>query len=181
MEQTINFSAVVAPIIISLELRAPTTVRKWWIRPQLSVTGYVVHYSLAGGIGSDGNKFISAGSTGADITSLVCGQTYIFSVEVISNSPNILPRVSERWNITLHELFLLHVASMLHTSDLSFTAPEIPKDLEITLDPGLVRVSWHAVDDTDSYTIIFSQVQGPSQEGLCPTYFHTASLTMLPT
>ena len=66
---------------------------------------------------------------------------------------------------------------MLHTSDFSFAAPEIPKDLEITLDPGLVRVSWHAVDNADSYTIVFSQVQGPSQEGLCPTYFHTASLT----
>ena len=109
MEQTINFSTVVSPIITSLELRAPTTVRIWWIRPQLSVTGYVVHYSLGGGIGSDGNKSISAGSTGADITSLVSGQTYIFSVEVISNSPNILPRVSEQWNITLRELFLLQV------------------------------------------------------------------------
>ena len=39
---------------------------------------------------------------------------------------------------------------MLHASDFSFTAPEIPKDLEVTLDPGLVRVSWHAVDDADS-------------------------------
>ena len=66
------FSVVAAPTIISLELRAPTTVRVLWTRPELSVTGYKVHDTLAVGIGSDGTQ--SVGLTG--------GQTYIIRASV---------------------------------------------------------------------------------------------------
>ncbi|CAI8008398.1 Fibronectin (Fragments) [Geodia barretti] len=150
---------VLAPIITSLELRAATSVRVQWTRPELSVTGYIVHYTLAGGIGNDGTQTVSAGSTGTDITGLTGGQTYIVTVEVTSNSPNILPGISEGKNITL--------------------PPGIPKDVKTNFDSSAsVAVSWQAVDDADSYTVTFSQMQGADQQGLCPTDSHTATLTV---
>ena len=78
-------------------------MRVWWTRPELSVTGYMVHYTLAGGIGSDGTQSVGAGSTGTEITGLTGGQTYIITVEVTSDSHNILPGVSDGMNITLRE------------------------------------------------------------------------------
>ena len=105
------FSVVAAPTIISLELRAPTTVRVLWTRPELSVTGYKVHDTLAVGIGSDGTQSVGAGSTGAEITGLTGGRTYIITVEVISDSHNILPGVSDVMNITLREF----IATLTHT------------------------------------------------------------------
>ena len=41
-----------------------------------------------------------------------------------------------------------------------------------------VTVSWRAVEDANRYTVIFSQVQGTTQQGLCPSGSHTASTTV---
>ena len=46
---------------------------------------------------------VDSGLTTTEISGLTNGQTYIFSVEVTSNSLNILPGVSEEMDIRLCE------------------------------------------------------------------------------
>ena len=97
--------SVAAPTITSLQQTAPTAVKLTWCRlSELSVTGYIVHYGLAGG-GGDGRMDVDSGPATTEISGLTNGQTYTFSVEVISDSPNILPGVSEEMDIRLGEWF----------------------------------------------------------------------------
>ena len=95
-----SFSTVAAaPTINSLEQTNPITVRvSWTASSASSVTGYRVHYHLSGG--TDTVTDIMS-STSRDITSLTNGETYIFSVEVITS--NQLPGESEEMTITLGE------------------------------------------------------------------------------
>ena len=62
---------------------------------------------------------------------------------------------------------------------LSITAPDSPEGVETTAQSSSVTVSWLAVNDTDRYIVTFSQVQGADQQGLCPTDFHAANLTVI--
>ena len=39
-------------------------------------------------------------------------------------------------------------------------------------------MSWEAVDNAEGHTVTFSQAQGTNQQGLCPSDYHTASLTV---
>ena len=100
---TTSFSTVAAaPIINSLEQTNPTTVRvSWTASSASSVTGYRIHYHLSGG--SDTVTDIM-NSTSRDITGLTQGETYIFSVEIITSN-NMLPGESEEMTITLGEWF----------------------------------------------------------------------------
>ena len=95
--------SVATSAITSLQQTAPTAVRLTWFRPQmLSVTGYIVHYGLVGG-GGDGRMDVNSGLTTTEISGLTNGQIYTFSVEVTSDSLNILPGVSEEMDIRLCE------------------------------------------------------------------------------
>ena len=49
--------------------------------------------------------------------------------------------------------------------------------LEVS-ETGSVRVSWGAVEDTDYYTVSFSQAVGDDQEGLCRDDSHSARVTV---
>ena len=89
-----------APTINSLEQTNPTTVRvSWTASSASSVTGYRVHYRLSGGTNTVTDIM---SSTSRDITGLTQGETYVFSVEVITSN-NMLPGESEEMTITLGE------------------------------------------------------------------------------
>ena len=45
-------------------------------------------------------------------------------------------------------------------------------------DDTSVRVSWGAVDDADRYTVAFTTTTGNSQQGLCVTDFHRATVSV---
>ncbi|CAI8005230.1 hypothetical protein GBAR_LOCUS4104, partial [Geodia barretti] len=96
-------------------------------------------------------------STTRVISGLTNGETYTFSVEVITSS-NRLPGVSEEMTITL--------------------APDTPEGVLTAAESSSVTVSWGAVGDADRYTVTFSMAQGTNQEGLCFTDSHTATLTV---
>ena len=139
------------------------------------VTGYRVHYRLSGGAGTE---TVTTTSTSRNITGLTNGETYVFSVEVISNSPNILPGESEEMNITLGKWLQLQFTLTISFLPLSTIAPpDTPEGVEATPEAASVRVSWQTVDDADRYIVTFSQVQGT--DGLqCHSDSHTASLTV---
>ena len=144
----------------------------WTASSASSVIRYRVHYRLSGG--SDTVTDVMS-STSRDITGLTQGETYVFSVEVITS--NQLPGESEEMTITLGEwLQLVHSHHSLSPS-LSTTAPDTPEGVEATPESASVRVSWQTVDDADRYIVTFSQVQGT--DGLqCHSDSHTASLTV---
>ena len=97
---TACFSTVAtAPTLDSLVHIAPTAVRVTWSPPsETSITGYRVRYSLSGGSVTMTDIM---SSTTRDISGLTNGETYTFSVEVITS--NMLPGVSEEMTITLGE------------------------------------------------------------------------------
>ena len=72
----------------------------WTVSLTPSVVGYKIHYSLSGGSESV-TGILSSTSTSTDITGLINGGTYNFSVEIIIS--NVLPGISEERTITLGE------------------------------------------------------------------------------
>ena len=64
------------------------------------------------------------------------------------------------------------------SSSLSDTAPDTPKGVVTAAESFPVTLSWGAVDYAHRYTVTFSMAQGTNQEGLCPTDYHTANLTV---
>ena len=81
--------------LILIEQTGLTTVGVSWIPiPAPSVTGYTVHYLLAGGHGGNETKTVTADTTSTEITGLINGGTYIFSV--VANSTNVFPGVAEK-------------------------------------------------------------------------------------
>ena len=71
-------------------------------------------------------------------------------------------------------------SSLFSISYLSLTAgpPDPPGGVETVVESSPVTVSWRAVADANRYTVTFSQVQGTSQQGLCPSGSHTARTTV---
>ena len=99
--------AVVAPVISSLEQTAPTAVTVVWTPPQLSVTGYKVHYRPSSGGGARASQTISVDdptTTTTVISGLTNGQSYTVSVEVTSDSTTAFPGVSEEMIVRLGKL-----------------------------------------------------------------------------
>ena len=86
---------VAARNVTAIEQTGLTSVRVSWTPiPDPSVTGYTVHYLLAGGHGGNGTQTVTADTTSTEVTGLINGGTYIFSV--VTNSTNILPGISEK-------------------------------------------------------------------------------------
>ena len=87
---------VAARTITAIEQTGLTSVRVSWTPiPDPSLTGYTVHYLLTGGHGGNGTKTVTADTNSTEITGLINGGTYIFSVATEVNSSNILPVISE--------------------------------------------------------------------------------------
>ena len=107
-----------ARTVTAIEQTGLTSVRVSWTPiPDPSVTGYTVHYLLAGGHGGNGTQTVTADTTNTEITGLINGGTYIFSVATVVNSPNILPGIAEN-------IFTLGMTVMIvdevHTHSLKF-------------------------------------------------------------
>ena len=97
--------AVVAPVISSLEQTAPTAVTVVWNPPQLSVTGYRVHYSPSSGGGASQTISVdNPATTTTVISGLTNEQSYTVSVEVTSDSTTAFPGVSEEMIVRLGKL-----------------------------------------------------------------------------
>ena len=96
-----NISAdAVSPTLDTIVQTAPTSVRVTWTAPP-GVTGtrYRVHFYTSGGSETMTSIY---NSTMREISGLMFGRTYIFSVEAIAS--NRLPSMSEERIITLGEL-----------------------------------------------------------------------------
>ena len=97
--------AVVAPVIRSLQQTAPTAVTVVWIPPQLSVTGYRVHYRPSSGGGASQTISVDDPTTTTTVISgLTNGQSHTVSVEVTSDSTTVVPGVSEEMIVRLGKL-----------------------------------------------------------------------------
>ena len=120
--------------MILIEQTGLTSVRVSWIPiSELSVIGYTVHYLLAGGHGGNGTKIVTADTTSTEITGLIYGGTYIFSV--VANSTNIFPGASEK----LFTLGMITNIVQVHTSHtpilhITFSGPSthIPSCISLT-------------------------------------------------
>ena len=102
-----SFYTVAAPTITSLLQTALDTVTVSWDRPSVlsagDVTEYRVHYRLSGESQTQTRPADPPTSTSITISGLMNEATYVFTVEVTSNSTTILPGVSEAMSITLGE------------------------------------------------------------------------------
>ena len=89
--------------VTELRQTALTSVMVQWTPPPGAVvTGFTVRYRITmSGNGSDGAMPVSQDSTNTEISGLVTGGTYIFTVE--ASASNMLPGVSEEMSITLGE------------------------------------------------------------------------------
>ena len=63
----------------------------------MSVTGYKVHYQCAG----DRSAMVPANSTSVEISDLTITETYLFSVQVSTNLPDIIVLESEERSLQL--------------------------------------------------------------------------------
>ena len=63
----------------------------------MSVTGYEVHYQCAG----DRSVMAPANSTSVEISDLTITETYLFSVQVSTNLPDIIVLESEERSLQL--------------------------------------------------------------------------------
>ncbi|CAI8001006.1 hypothetical protein GBAR_LOCUS3094, partial [Geodia barretti] len=94
---SVTLRVATAPTLDPLVQTAPTAIRVTWSPPsETSITGYRVRYSLSGGSVTMTDIM---SSTTRDISGLTNGETYTFSVEVITS--NMLPGVSDEMTITL--------------------------------------------------------------------------------
>ena len=100
----VSTTAVATPTITSLEKTGLSTVRVTWTPPQYPVTGYKVKY-LASESGTSSIKTLGSDATSTNITGLKNEETYIFSVQAISQSSSVVSGVSEEMNITLGTTF----------------------------------------------------------------------------
>ena len=67
------------------------------------MTGYRVHYHLSGESQTQTRPANPPTSTTITISGLMNEATYVFTVEVTSNSPTILPGESDEMSITVGE------------------------------------------------------------------------------
>ena len=68
------------------------------------MTGYKIHYRRAGG-GGDGSVMVNADSTSVEISGLTSTETYLFSVQATTNTPNTIILKSEERSLQLSECF----------------------------------------------------------------------------
>ena len=55
---------------------------------------------------------------------------------------------------------------------------EAPAEVRVTNDKGSVTVSWQAVVGAEKYTVMFTQVAGRGQDGLCSDNHHVTTLSL---
>ena len=67
------------------------------------MTGYKIHYRRAGGGGGDGSVMVNADSTSVEISDLTSTETYLFSVQATTNTPNTIILKSEERSLQLSE------------------------------------------------------------------------------